>query len=144
MAGFCLGGVRIPLVMRKCEEKPCGIRYLFRVCRSADREECTSSGRVSPPFADIRYLFGWVEAPRRFCQRFPGCFPSAGMTVSVRAGSRRAGAPEVAAPAPEAPPAKAPASTEQVSISLIDLLEELKNHVGTDKQEGLQQLNRVF
>ena len=66
------------------------------------------------------------------------------MTVSVRAGSRRAGAPEVAAPAPEAPPAKAPASTEQVSISLIDLLEELKNHVGTDKQEGLQQLNRVF
>ena len=65
-----------------------------------------------------------------------------GMTVSVRAGSRRAGAPEVAAPAPEAPPAKAPASTEQVSISLIDLLEELKNHVGTDKQEGLQQLKQ--
>ena len=64
------------------------------------------------------------------------------MTVSVRAGSRRAGAPEVAAPAPEAPPAKAPASTEQVSISLIDLLEELKNHVGTDKQEGLQQLKQ--
>ena len=65
------------------------------------------------------------------------------MTVSVRAGSRRAGAPEVAAPVPEqAPPAKPAASTESVSISLIDLLEELKNHVGTDKQEGLQQLKQ--
>ena len=64
------------------------------------------------------------------------------MTVSVRESSRRAGAAQVAAPVPEAPPAKAPASTEQVSISLPDLLEELKNHVGTDKQEGLQQLKQ--
>ena len=45
------------------------------------------------------------------------------------------------APPPE-PPAKRPASTEQVSISLIDLLEELKNHVGTEKQDGLQQLKQ--
>ena len=64
------------------------------------------------------------------------------MTVSVRESSRRAGAAQVAAPVPEAPPAKAPASTEQVSISLPDLLEELKNHVGTEKQEGLQQLKQ--
>jgi len=42
----------------------------------------------------------------------------------------------------QAPPAKPAASTESVSISLIDLLEELKNHVGTDKQEGLQQLKQ--
>ena len=116
------------------------------VRRSAPTEKIFSVGvkwaRIPPPFADIRYLFGWVEAPRRFCQRFPGCFPSAGMTVSVRAGSRRAGAPEVAAPAPEAPPAKAPASTEQVSISLIDLLEELKNHVSKAvSSNGRQGLN---
>ena len=64
------------------------------------------------------------------------------MTVCVRESSRRAGAAQVVAPVPEAPPAKAPASTEQVSISLPDLLEELKNHVGTDKQEGLQQLKQ--
>ena len=63
------------------------------------------------------------------------------MTVSVRARSSRGGAPEVPAPPPE-PPAKRPASTEKVSISLIDLLEELKNHVGTEKQDGLQQLKQ--
>ena len=62
--------------------------------------------------------------------------------MSVRESSRRAGAAQVAAPTPEAPPAKAPASTEQVSISLPDLLEELKNHVGTEKQEGQQQLKQ--
>jgi len=46
------------------------------------------------------------------------------------------------APEPPAPSAKPAATQEQVSISLIDLLEELKNHVGTDKQQRLQQLKQ--
>ena len=61
----------------------------------------------------------------------------------IRAGARKfewAGGPG-GCTTPEAPPAKAPASTEQVSISLPDL-PELKNHVGTEKQEGLQQLKQ--